>query len=84
MFNYQLNVKNSAAKEFKKLPLPIRHWCSLIKGEKSYGVRLRGNREIIKTQPYPDFYYSIIVIISKKKETKNNVNIEEKLYRNPE
>jgi mRNA-degrading endonuclease RelE of RelBE toxin-antitoxin system len=24
MFNYQLNVKNSAAKEFKKLPLPIR------------------------------------------------------------
>ena len=27
----------------------IRHWCSLIKGEKRYGVRLRGNREIIKT-----------------------------------
>ena len=25
------------------------HWCSLIKGEKSYGVRLRGNGEIIKT-----------------------------------
>jgi hypothetical protein len=25
------------------------HWCSLIKGEKSYGVRFRGNREIIKT-----------------------------------
>lgn len=25
------------------------HWCSLIKGEKRYGVRLRGNREIIKT-----------------------------------
>jgi len=27
----------------------FRHWCSLIKGEKSYGVRLRGNGEIIKT-----------------------------------
>ena len=26
-----------------------RYWCSLIKGEKRYGVRLRGNREIIKT-----------------------------------
>jgi hypothetical protein len=26
-----------------------RHWCSLIKGEKRYGVRLRGNGEIIKT-----------------------------------
>ena len=25
------------------------HWCSLIKGEKRYGVRLRGNGEIIKT-----------------------------------
>jgi hypothetical protein len=25
------------------------HWCSLIKGEKRYGVRLRGNEEIIKT-----------------------------------
>jgi mRNA interferase RelE/StbE len=24
MFNYQLNFKNSAAKEFKKLPLPLR------------------------------------------------------------
>ena len=27
----------------------IGHWCSLIKGEKRYGVRLRGNGEIIKT-----------------------------------
>jgi hypothetical protein len=29
--------------------LTTRHWCSLIKGEKRYGVRLRGNGEIIKT-----------------------------------
>ncbi|MEB3122199.1 MAG: type II toxin-antitoxin system RelE/ParE family toxin [Snowella sp.] len=28
MFNYQLNVKSSAAKEFKKLPLPIRERIS--------------------------------------------------------
>jgi len=29
--------------------LELGHWCSLIKGEKRYGVRLRGNGEIIKT-----------------------------------
>jgi hypothetical protein len=29
--------------------VPKGHWCSLIKGEKRYGVRLRGNGEIIKT-----------------------------------
>ena len=32
-----------------RLSKTVRHWCSLIKGEKRYGVRLRGNREIIKT-----------------------------------
>jgi hypothetical protein len=35
-------------KHFSPVPV-LGHWCSLIKGEKRYGVRLRGNGEIIKT-----------------------------------